>query len=139
MIDAGAARFGIDRTQPAPGTRALADIRAVAGRILAYASPDEFERVVSPDMLTAYRDLTAQSNPRFGRPRAEDRPGLAAPVHAATAAVGVTAALSILGASDIASAGDAMRWLVTGASNYSASPTATVSRSHGSLAHSRGV
>ena len=34
VIDAGAARFGIYRTQPAPGTRALADIRAVAGRIL---------------------------------------------------------------------------------------------------------
>ena len=33
---------------PSPGTPALADIRAVAGRILAYATPDELERVVPP-------------------------------------------------------------------------------------------
>ena len=57
--------------------------------------------------------------------RAEDRPGLAAPVHAATAVVGVTAALSILGATDIASAGDALRWLFTGARNRGLSVNAT--------------
>jgi hypothetical protein len=54
-----------------------------------------------------------------------DRPGLTAPVHAVTAAVGVTAALSIVDAPDIKSAGGAMRWLVTGARNCGLSISAT--------------
>ena len=87
----------------------------MAGRLLAYATPDELERVVSPDLLTVYRALDALPDPRFGPPRAEDKPGLAAPAHAITAAVGVTVAVSILGAPTIASAGEAMRWLLTGA------------------------
>lgn len=115
VIDTGTAEFGVYRAHPTAGTPALADIRAVAGRILAYATPDELERVVSPDLLAAYRALDALPNPRFGPPRAEDKPGLAAPAHAITAAVGGTAAMGILGAPTIASAGEAMRWLVTGA------------------------
>ena len=125
VIDTSAARFGIYRTLPAPGTPALADIRAVAGRILAYATPDELERIAPPDLLTAYRALEARPNPRFGRPRAEQRPGLAAPVHAVTTALGVTTALSILGAPDIGAAGEAMRWLVTGARDQGLSVNAT--------------
>lgn len=115
VIDTGTARFGIYRTHPFLGTPALADIRAVAGRILAYATPDDLDRIVAPDLLTAYRALETQPNPRFGHPRAEKRPGMAAPAHAVTTALGVTAALSILGAPTIASAGEAMHWLVTGA------------------------
>jgi hypothetical protein len=125
VIERGAGDFGVYRTAPQPGRAVLADIRAVAGRILAYATPQELDRAVPADLLTAYRAVHAQPSARFGRPRAEDKPGLAAPVHAATAAVGVTAALRILGACDIDSAGDEMRWLVTGARTQGLSVSAT--------------
>ncbi len=125
VIDTGAAGFGIYRTHPSPSPPVLTDIRAVAGRILKYATADEFEHVVPPDLLTAYRAVQAQPNPRFGRPHAEQRPGLTAPAHAATTAVGVTAALTILSAPTIASAGEAMRWLVTSARNRGLSVNAT--------------
>src|SRR5271166_2663443 len=125
VIDTGAARFGASCEHPYPSANALADIRAVAGRILAYATPDNLADVVSPDLLTAYRAVSALPAAPLGPPRTEDKPGLAAPAQAATAAVGVTAALTILGAPDVHAAGDAMRWLVTGARDRGLSVSAT--------------
>lgn len=115
VIERGVGDFGAYQTAHQPGRAVLADIRALAGRILAYATANELDRLIPADLLTAYRSAQTQIDPRFGQPRAEDKPGLAAPVHAATAAVGVTAALDILGARDVASAGDTMRWMVTSA------------------------
>ncbi len=125
VIERGVGDFGVYRTAHQPRRAVLADIRAVAGRILAYAAPEDLDRVVPADLLIAHRAVHAQPSARFGRPRAEDKPGLAAPVHATTAAVGVTAALRILGARDIDSAGNEMRWLVTGARTQGLSMSAT--------------
>ena len=132
VIERGVDDFGVYRTAPQPRRAILADIRAVAGRILAYAAPEELAQAVPADLLTAYRAVPAQPSPRFGRPHAEDKPGLAAPARAETAAVGVVAAMGILGASDIDSAGDKMRWLVTGARMQGLSVSATtLGRGHG--------
>ncbi|WP_051468848.1 hypothetical protein [Mycolicibacterium tusciae] len=117
---------------PQPQRTVLADIRAVAGRILAYAAPEELAQAVPTDLLSAYRAVSAQPSPRSGRPYAEDKPGLAAPARAETAAVGVVATMGILRARDIDSAGDKMRWLVTGARTQGLSVNATT------LGHGRG-
>lgn len=125
VIERGVGDFGVYRTVPQPRRTVLADIRAIAGRILAYAAPEELAQTVPADLLTLYRAVPAHPIPRFGRPHAEDKPGLAAPARAETAAVGVVAAMGILGAGDIDSAGEKMRWLVTGARRQGLAVSAT--------------
>jgi TniQ len=113
-METGTATFGIYRDHSVPTAAALADIRAVAGRILAYATEADLARILPADLHAAYRQLKTRSDDVSGVPRCGDKPGLAAPGHAVIAAVGATAALGILDAPDIACAGDALRWLVTG-------------------------
>lgn len=113
IIDTETPTFGVYRTAPQPRVNVLADIRAVAGRVLAYATARELEAVIPADLLAAYRDAVHQSPLRAGPARTDAKPGLAAPTRAATAAIGVVAALHALDRPDIASAGDALRWLVT--------------------------
>jgi hypothetical protein len=114
-IEAGTATFGIYREHSVATAAALADLRAVAGRILAYATEAELGRILPADLHSAYCQMKARSDDVGGVSRFGVKPGRAAPGHALVAAVGATAALGILGASDIASAGVALRWLVTGA------------------------
>lgn len=125
VIQRGVGDFGVYRIAPQPRRTVLADIRSVAGRILAYAAPEELAQTVPVDLLSAYRTVPAQPRPRIGRPPAEDKPGLAAPARAETAAVGVVAAMGILGARDIDAAGHMMRWLVTGARKQGLAVSAT--------------
>ncbi|MBB5913931.1 uncharacterized protein YerC [Nocardia transvalensis] len=92
-----------------PSTRVLADIRAVTGRILAYASRSDLTRVVPDDLLGLIGDSRVTDN-LTGHSHAV-RAGRSIPPIAA--AVGVTAAMSVLGAPNVAQAGDRLRWLVT--------------------------
>lgn len=107
------ATFGVYRTRPQSRINVLADIRAVAGRALAYATPQDLDAVIPPDLHAAYREASLHENVRSGPARVNAKPGLAAPARAATAAVGVVTALTVLGRPDVESAGDALRWLVT--------------------------
>lgn len=113
IIDTETPTFGIYRTAPQPRVNVLADIRAVAGRALAYATAQELEAVIPADLFAAYRDAVHQSPLHAGPARTDAKPGLAARARAATAAVGVVAALHAFDRPDVASAGDALRWLVT--------------------------
>jgi hypothetical protein len=113
VIDSATATFGAYQTLPQPRVNVLADIRAVAGRALAYATPQDLEAVIPQDLNRLYRATAEPSDPRSGPASTDTRPGLAAPARAATAAVGVVAALKALDRPDVASAGDALRWLVT--------------------------
>jgi hypothetical protein len=115
VIDTDAAVFGIYRDRPTRSADVLADVRAVAGRILGYATDDDLHRILPTDLYRAHRELKTRTDGMGSSPLPDDKPGLAAPSHAITAAVGVTAALSILNAPDIASAGTVLRWLVTSA------------------------
>jgi hypothetical protein len=115
VIDTDAAVFGIYRDRPMPSADVLADVRAAAGRILGYATDDDLQRILPADLCRAYRQLKTRTDGVGAAPLPGDKPGLAAPTHAATAAVGVTAALGVLDSADIASAGNALRWLVTSA------------------------
>lgn len=65
------------------------------------------------NLLAAYHQLAAHPGARPGRPNFKVGPPARA--HAASTAVGVSAAVSILGRPDTASAADAMRWLVSSA------------------------
>lgn len=115
LIDSATAAFGIYRERPVAGPDALADIRAVAGRILAYANDGELAARIPPDVHRAYRELRSRSSPITSGIGKNTKPGLQAPATAVTAAVGVTAAMDILAAPDIAAAASQMRWLVGGA------------------------
>jgi hypothetical protein len=113
VLDRDTVTFGVYQTVPQPRLNVLADIRAVAGRALAYATPHDLHTVIPQDLNRIYQAAAEPSDSRTGPARTDTKPGLAAPARAATAAVGVVAALKALDHPDVASAGDALRWLVT--------------------------
>jgi hypothetical protein len=112
ILDAETSAFGVYRPTPQPRLAVLADLRAIAGRALAYATPQDLEAIIPADVLTAHRAVAMHADLRSGPARTDAKPGLAAPARAATAAVGVVAALQTLASPDVASAGDGLRWLV---------------------------
>lgn len=112
VIDSETVTFGIYETFPQPRLKVLSDIRAVAGRALAYASPEDLQSVVPQDLHRIYQRVGETPGSRSGPARTEIKPGLAAPTRAETVAVGVIAALQALARPDVASAGDALHWLV---------------------------
>lgn len=113
VLDRETVTSGVYQSLPQPQLNVLADIRAVAGRALAYATPQDLEALIPQDLNTIYRSTAQLAGTRSGPARTDTKPGLAAPARAATAAVGVVAALTALDRPDVASAGDALRWLVT--------------------------
>ncbi|VBA31467.1 hypothetical protein LAUMK136_00063 [Mycobacterium attenuatum] len=113
ILDTETPKVGIYKSTRQPRINVLADIRAVAGRALAYATPRDLDAVIPADLIAAFRDANHHLKRRSGPARADAKPGLAAPARAATAALGVVAALRALDSTDIGSAGDALRWLVT--------------------------
>lgn len=113
LINADTARFGVYQANPQPSSHALGDVRAVAARTLRYASDDELDDALPADLIEAYRTSDAPLITRSGRNGG--KPGLCAPAHAVSAAVGVTAALTVLNEADVASAGRSIHWLVRGA------------------------
>jgi hypothetical protein len=125
IIDSATSTFGIYRTAPQPRINVLVDIRAVASRALAYATPQDLETVIPPDLLSTYRNATQQADLRSGPARTDAKPGLAAPARAATAAVGAVAAMQALDRPDVASAGHALRWLVNSSRERGSAVSAT--------------
>ena len=113
VLDSETVTFGVYQALAHPRLNVLSDIRAVAGRALAYATPQDLETVVPPDLIDAYQAAAEHTDARSRPARTDAKPGLAAPARAATAAAGVVAALKALDRPDVASAGDALRWLVT--------------------------
>ncbi|UNB52868.1 TniQ family protein [Mycolicibacterium sp. YH-1] len=108
VIDSGAATFGIYHDNTVPAADALADIRAVAARILASATAEDWRRVLPADLAAAYAEAHTPGSAVGHEPKS----GRAAPVRAVTAAAGVTAALGILDVAGVAAAARAMQWLI---------------------------
>lgn len=106
------ADFGVYAAYPCRARTALADLKALTCRMLAYAA-DHGRAALLPK--TRLPDLVKDetSTPVCWRHR-RDRPQLNAPQIAADAAVAITAALAVLQANDIASASEQVRWLVAG-------------------------
>lgn len=124
MLDTEIVMQGVYRVMPQPRNSVLADIRAVAGRALAYATTKDLNAVVPADLLAAFR-VRRHEDWRAGVARTDTKPGLAAPAQAATAAVGVVAALNALDGNDIDAAGEALRWMVTTSRQRGLQVTAT--------------
>ena len=110
VIDSGAATFGIYHDHTTTAAEALADIRAVAGRILASATAEDWRRVLPADLDAAYTAVRQRRRASAGG--VEPKPGRAAPAHAVSAAAGVTAALAVLDVADVQAAARAMQWLI---------------------------
>jgi TniQ len=113
VIDGETASFGAYQISPQLRINILSDLRAVAGRVLAYATREELEAVIPDDLRAAHFDATRHQVCRSGISGTDTKPGLAAPARAAATALGVITALRALEKSDIAEAGDELRWLVT--------------------------
>jgi len=127
VIESGTAAFGIYRDHPQPSVGMLADIRALARRILWYATDDDLAPILPPDLHDTYHRLKTRNDGEGTTPLPVDKPGLAAPAHAITAAVGVTAALDVLASADSVSAADRLRWLIdTGRANGLAVNTSNI-------------
>jgi len=123
VIDSGAAYFGVYRELGTASRDLLTDVRAVAGRILHYATDGELKRILPADLVGPYRKIRTR---RTDSPAAaRDKPGLYTPAEAVTAAVGATAAVTILNTSTAAEAGAAARWLIRGGRDrgFAMSPT----------------
>jgi hypothetical protein len=89
--------------------KALADIRAIAGRALRYGTPEDMAQHVPSDLLGQFHlILNGARTPNGGALK----PGLRVPARAATAAVGVVAALSALDNTTVRISAEALRWLV---------------------------
>ncbi|CDO30883.1 TniQ family protein [Mycolicibacterium porcinum] len=103
MIERNIGDFGVYRHAPQPCRDVLGDIRSIARRLLTEPEPRVLEQLVPSDVLTAHREVRFWKRGR-GRAPAAQYLGRCAPADAATAAVGVTGALSMLAADDIESA-----------------------------------
>ena len=90
VISSGTAAFGVYASEPQPARVALADVQALASRILTYATADDLAAILPADLLAAYHAAAAEMQ----HPRS--RPGFMAPRSAAVAAAGVTAAMTVL-------------------------------------------
>lgn len=125
VLDSESTTFGVYETLPQARLKVLSDIRAVAGRALAYAAPEDLKSLVPQDLNRIYQSVGETSGSRSGPARTGTKPGLAAPTRAATAAVGVIAALETLARPDVASAGDALHWLVASSRQRGSAVSAT--------------
>ncbi|MCH9733545.1 MAG: TniQ family protein [Actinomycetia bacterium] len=111
VIVSGTVEFGIYHEDPQPSAGLLADIGAVAGRILGYATADDWTRILPPDLDRAYKELRTHAGGGT-LPFPASKRGPRAPSHAVIAAAGITAAMEILTARDCGDAGHRLRWLV---------------------------
>jgi molybdenum-dependent DNA-binding transcriptional regulator ModE len=116
LIETGTADFGVYATRPQPVVTALADLRAIAGRAIAYTHNSvggPATAAPAGDPVTTAIQALAQAQHQRASARAKIRPGAMAPPTAATAAVGLTTACNVLLAADVHAAAAAVGWLVT--------------------------
>ncbi|MEV0028969.1 TniQ family protein [Nocardia sp. NPDC050793] len=106
VITSGTGSFGVYADRPLPARTVLSDVRAVARRVLDYASVEHLSACLPADLVAVY-DSTG------GEPQQTRMTGLASPARAVTTAIGVTAALDALTAPDIPTAGARLRWLIS--------------------------
>jgi DNA-binding transcriptional LysR family regulator len=130
-IRSGTATFGVYGSDPQPTSIALSDVRALANRALTHSTDEDLSAVVPVDLLNARDEARERSGRSTGPCDPQSRPGFMAPSHAGKAAVGVTAAIAVLGAADIPRAGAALRWLVEGSRRRGRTVSPTTASSWG--------
>lgn len=125
VIESETAAFGVYRLHPQPRIDVLSDIRAVAGRILAYATTEDLKAAITPDLLVAHQSADERPSRRYAPAQTDAKPGLAAPARAATAAVGAVGAMDVLNRNDVCAAGDSLRWLISASRDRGSAVSAT--------------
>jgi hypothetical protein len=109
IIETGTASFGPYAISPQPSQTALADVRAIGGRVLADLPEPDIRNLVPTDIAAEHFTIEPESELAQ---RASDRPGFMAPPRAVSTAVAVIIALHILEQPDVHWAGEAMRDLL---------------------------
>ncbi|MFJ2815168.1 TniQ family protein [Streptomyces sp. NPDC087294] len=109
VIDANTASFGAYALSPQPAAKALTDIRAIAGRVLADLPEQNIKSRLPSDITQEH--FAADLDSQFAM-RAAERPGFMAPPRAVSAAAAVTIALDVLEQPDVHQAGERMRDLI---------------------------
>ncbi len=99
------ADFGVYRNAPVSFPESIADIAALGGRVLRYATSAELHQILPNDLVDRY--LLDRGDPAKVRPSR-----ITATTTAETAAVGATAAWSILSAPTVDEAGARLGWLI---------------------------
>ncbi|WP_371657985.1 TniQ family protein [Streptomyces sp. NBC_00280] len=126
VIEKGVGAFGVYAQRPQPAATVLADLRALARRILFHMPAERMSRLVPPELAQAHFVAREFTGPLYETtlPAPRDA-GRAAPAHAATAAAGITAAWSILRHGDCGQAAELMREVssATGDRGYGISPS----------------
>ncbi|MYS21569.1 TniQ protein [Streptomyces sp. DvalAA-14] len=109
-IEAGTADFGQYAHLPQACAVALSEVRAVAGRMLTSMDAAGLATLVPGDVLDAHLHPEPGARPKRQEP---ERAGFMAPPTAAMTAVGVIAALRVLGEEDLATAARTLRPLTS--------------------------
>lgn len=109
IIETGTASFGPYAISPQPCQTALADVRAIGGRVLADLPQPDIKHLVPTDIAAEHFTIIPDSELAQ---RASDRPGFMAPPRAVSTAVAVIITLHVLEHPDVHRAGEAMRNLL---------------------------
>jgi hypothetical protein len=128
VIATGVGAFGVYARDPQPALAVLADMRAIARRVLIHMPAPRMTRLVPKELVEAhFRAREHNSALTAAQRRAPLDPGRAAPAYAQTTAAGAVAAWSILGQADCRQAAPRMRELLDAIVDrgYWASPTVT--------------
>lgn len=138
MIQTGHGELAVYGDQKPPAAEALADIRALANRILGHASHADLQQVLPEDLTAAHRGNSGGGVVDATAPRTA-KSGPYAPARAVTAAAGVTAALAILTSPDIDSAANRMRSLISSCRDHGRPLTALTTWGRGTTATLTGI
>ncbi|MYX14977.1 LysR family transcriptional regulator [Streptomyces sp. SID8374] len=109
VIETDSAAFGSYALSPQPSRAALADLRAIGGRVLADLPGHDIRNLVPADIAEDH--FTVEPGSQLAL-RAVERPGFMAPPRAVSTAVAVSIALHVLGQPDIHRAGTELRGLL---------------------------
>jgi hypothetical protein len=109
IIETSTAAFGPYAISPQPSQTALADVRAIGGRVLADLPEPDIRNLVPTDIAAEH--FTIEPDFELAQ-RASDRPGFMAPPRAVSTAVAVIIALHVLEQPDAHRAGEALRDLL---------------------------
>lgn len=112
---------GIYTREPVPAAVFLNDVRAVGRRVLVYADTDDLRHYLPDDLVALVRGSIASASATPPQPDKPRSVWASAPIAAAT----TTAALTVLGTSTIADAGERLRDLVAHCRNRGLSVSAS--------------
>ncbi|MFC9839935.1 TniQ family protein [Rhodococcus sp. NPDC127530] len=111
VLTAGRGTFGVYADRPIGARVVLADLHAIASRVLVYGGIEEIAARVPADLADALARIRSAPVSEAPALRGSQLSGAGGAI---ATAVAVTTAMTVLDRPDIAGAGEALRWLVHG-------------------------